>query len=281
LWKLANGWYPGLDGSSRGAATDDHGVGDYTKISGRDYLLEHYLADAKSINVVKLVHVTAAQAAPSFPDETRWLQALSDNSGIAIAIVGKTHLTRPIREIEAELAEHARSPNFRGIRNEEGIVFGSRETYAAFEVMQRMGLLYDVVAHEDQLMEAATLASRFPGMPFVLEHTGWPRSADRRTYQAWCDGIRAFAAQPNTVCKISGLGMVMHRWKTADFAPWVLHALEAFGSDRCMFATNFPVDSLYSSYERLLEAFGELTHGLSTEERDAVFAVNAERVHQI
>lgn len=279
LWILEKGWYPMLESRD----DNEYGCGDNSSIVGRDFLIPDYLEVSKSVNVTKLVHVTAAHAEVTgdMTKETRWLQSLADTQDIPIAIVGWTDLKRTIAEIKAELKVHAECEGFRGIRNHEIIDFTSDHTFSAFEVMQEMGLIYDTVTHQDTLKDAANLAARFPGMHFALEHTGWPTDKNKQTFQAWCEGMDAFATLPNTSCKISGLGMFLHEWTVEDFRPWVLYAIEAFGTDRCMFATNFPVDSIFSSYDALVGAFNEITQGFSDSERDAMFAANAERIYRI
>ncbi len=64
------------------------------------------------------------------------------------------------------------------------------------------------------------------------------------------------------------------------FAPWLEYAIEAFGVDRCMFASNFPVDSMYGTFDELYTTFSAVTAGLDSESRDKLFATNAERVYR-
>jgi len=93
--------------------------------------------------------------------------------------------------------------------------------------------------------------------------------------------LRALAAEPNVSIKISGLGMVDHRWDAASLRPFVREAIEAFGADRAMFASNFPVDRLYSSYAQLYTAFDELTRDASASERGALFGLTARRIYRM
>ena len=102
--------------------------------------------------------------------------------------------------------------------------------------------------------------------------------AEPRTWQA---GIEALAALgDNVVCKISGLAMPLGSMRADAFAPWVEYAIEAFGIDRCMFASNFPVDSMYGSFDELYGAFSAVTAGADEESRRKLFATNAERVYR-
>jgi predicted TIM-barrel fold metal-dependent hydrolase len=279
LWELATGWYPHLDGDDE--ATEDHGVGDFSKLRGRDFTLGNYFDLARDYDVLKIIHITAAQTPPTWPDETRYMQDLFERHGFPNGIIGWTDFTRPVADVDKELAEHAESPNFRGVRHHDGINLRSDHSAKCFEAMQRRGLIYDVVVHEYDLPDAAKLAHRFEGMSWIVEHTGWPTATDPETFDTWRRGMDMMAACPNAAVKIGGLSMFMHRWTTDDFRPWIEAAIDAFGTDRCMFASNFPVDWLYSEFGTLMNAFSEITRQFSEEERNALFVTNAERWYRI
>jgi predicted TIM-barrel fold metal-dependent hydrolase len=93
--------------------------------------------------------------------------------------------------------------------------------------------------------------------------------------------MRTLAGQPNAAVKISGLGMTDHDWTVASLRPIVLETIDAFGPDRSMFASNFPVDRLYSSFVALYEAFDTITAGFSATDRRALFAETARRVYRL
>jgi predicted TIM-barrel fold metal-dependent hydrolase len=118
-------------------------------------------------------------------------------------------------------------------------------------------------------------------MSWIVEHTGWPTATDPETFKAWRNGMEIMAACPNAAAKISGLSMALHRWTTEDLRPWIEATVEVFGTGRCMFASNFPVDWIYSEFATLLDAFSEITSGYSKDERQALFVTNAERWYRI
>jgi predicted TIM-barrel fold metal-dependent hydrolase len=279
FWDLAKGWYPALVNDS--PPTADRDAVDSSKLLNRNFMPANYLDHSRRFDVAKMVHVTCAQTPPSWPDETRFLQDLCDAVGYPNAIIGWTDFLRPIREIDVELGLHTESTNFRGVRHHGGIDYNSGHTARCFDVMQRLGLIYDTVAHQSELPAAATLAQRFDGMTFVLEHTGWPSALDADVFDVWRLGMRQFAEAPNTAVKISGLGMVKHDWTLDDIRPWVETTIEIFGPDRCMFASNFPVDWLYSDYDTLLNTYVALTAEYSDSERADLFGGSAERWYRI
>jgi predicted TIM-barrel fold metal-dependent hydrolase len=122
---------------------------------------------------------------------------------------------------------------------------------------------------------ARTIAECHPSLPIVLGHAGFPLERTDTYFGAWKGGIEELAKAANVRCKISGLGMADHDWTVDSWRPWVETCLEAFGPHRCMFASNWPVDRSYASYDAVVAAFEEITAGLSSDERNAFFSANA------
>ena len=84
----------------------------------------------------------------------------------------------------------------------------------------------------------------------------------------------------NVVCKLSGLAMPLRSMAPDVLAPWLEYAIEAFGVDRCMFASNFPVDGIHGSLDELFSAYSAITARLDIASRDKLFAANAERIYR-
>ncbi len=97
--------------------------------------------------------------------------------------------------------------------------------------------------------------------------------------EAW-DARRAPGA-PNVVCKVSGLGMCDNAWTVESIRPWVLECIEAFGTERTFFGTNWPVDRLYSSYGDVVDAYETIVAGFTEAEQIALFSGNAERIFRL
>ena len=98
---------------------------------------------------------------------------------------------------------------------------------------------------------------------------------------SWHGGMKALAAQPNASVKISGLGMVDWNWNTESIRPFVLSTIDYFGVDRCMFASNFPVDRLYSSFGRLYDTFAALVRDFTDGEQRQLFGATAARIYRL
>jgi predicted TIM-barrel fold metal-dependent hydrolase len=137
------------------------------------------------------------------------------------------------------------------------------------------------MAHPDQLHAAATGLAACDELSVVVEHMGWPRSSSAEELALWKTGIDALAGLgDHVVCKLSGLAMPLGSMDAAAFAPWLEHAIEAFGVDRCMFASNFPVDGLHGTFDDLYSTYATVTAGLDDASRAKLFATNAERVYR-
>lgn len=255
----------------------------------KNYLLEDYKADAAGYRLVKSVHIDARTADEL--GETRWIQKLCDAEKYPIAIVAGVQLHRP--NAADQLAKHAEYPAVRGIRHilnwdaDPNLSLTDRSDFmtdpdwlTGFAALNRLGLNFDLQIYPWQLEAAAELASRFPDCPIILNHAGMPLHQHGIGLSTWQKGMRNFAKKTNTSVKISGLGMVDWNWTTNSIRPIVREIIEIFGTNRCMFASNFPVDRLYSGFDHLYSAFEEIVADFSASEQDAMFRRNAERIYR-
>jgi predicted TIM-barrel fold metal-dependent hydrolase len=305
FWDLKTHHYPWL------AAPRTSFVGD-AKLLRHDYLPSDLLRDAGAIEVMKVVHVEANHDPRDPVEETRWLQSLADETeetdavntahaangvdgtrgAVPNAIVAAADLSAP--NVEATLAAHAAFANTRGIRQILNVhadpLYGYVDRHFMREpvwrenvgLLERYGLSFDLQLYPSQMQEAVQLARLYPNTQFVLNHAGMFVDRDRLSgYRAWRDGLRALSSCPNVAVKLSGLAMFDHRWTIESFRPYVLEAIDAFGIERAMFASNFPVDRLFGSYESLWNAYARIVAGVSDSERAALFRANAERIYRI
>ncbi len=147
--------------------------------------------------------------------------------------------------------------------------------------MGRAGLSYDLRATPDDAAQCATLADALPELSFIVGHTGEPLGPSDGQRVQWRSGMRMLAERPNVSVKISGLGMRDHHWTIDSIRPWILETIDIFGPDRCLFGTNWPVDSLYSSYDTLVAAYRTIIEPFTVAERRAMLSANAERLYRI
>ncbi len=255
----------------------------------RRFTVKELTADAEGIEVVKVVNV---EAIPSDPvAETRWLQALADETGYPQGIIAGADLSRP--DAGTLLARHAEVRNVRGVRQILNVHKNSRYDYVGRHYMREpswranLGLLakyrlsFDLQIYPSQMGTAADLAAEHPALTFILNHGGMCVDRTRRGWREWREGLRRLATCANVAVKISGLAMFDHGWTVESLRPYALEPLDAFGVERCMFASNFPVDGLHSSYGALWQAYAEIIADASAAEREALFVRNAERYYRI
>ena len=289
LWDPRSHRYPWMDGGG------DSFVGDTAPIR-RPYLVTDLLADAGSdIQIEAVVHIEGNYDPAEPVEETRWLHALAADPahrGMPQAIVAGADLSSV--DVETVLAAHAGHPNVRGIRQILNVHGNPRYDYVGrhymheavwrsnFRLLARHGLSFDLQIYPSQMPEAVELARAHAQTTIILDHTGM--FVDRSSvagWRAWRDGMRALAQCPNVHAKISGLGMIDHQWTLESLRPYALETIDAFGVERAMFASNFPVDRLYGSYTALWQAYDRIVGGASPTERHALFRGNAERVYRI
>ena len=135
-----------------------------------------------------------------------------------------------------------------------------------------LGLHFELQAPWSQFEDAARLAADFPETTLVLNHTGLPYVEQ---LAGWRSAMAVLAAYPNVAVKISGLGNVEHKREV------VLAAIELFGTERSMFASNFPVDGLRHTFSEIFSEFEHITRGFSDAERRALFHDNAVRIYRM
>ena len=254
------------------------------------YLVQDFRADFLPLNITKSVHVEAG-AADSLA-ETRWLQNLADTQNCPTATVAHAALDSP--NLSSVLEELCTFSTVRGIRHiitwhaDPALTYVTRSDYledpawlAGFKLLDRFKLSFDLQVYPSQLLGAVNLAKQFPSTVIILDHTGMPVDRTDAGLSVWRDGMRTLAAQDNVFVKLSGLGMVDHKWTVASMRQFILYTIDCFGPQRCMFASNFPVDRLYSSYQELYDAFDMITEAFSPAERLALFSTTASTVYRI
>ena len=287
FWDLSRNYYPWL--------CDPKPVhfryGDYTALK-RNYLPPDYLRDAGPLNVVKTVHEDALWDPSDPAGEPRWLEQVAAEYGYPHACVGSALLARG--DIEQVLAGHARSKLTRGVRNFP--VAAARPSEAkrgepgsmddpkwrrGYALLDRHGFSFDVQTpwwHFDAL---AALAGDFPNTQIIIVHTGLPVDRSDEGLAGWRAALELAAAQPNTAIKISGLGRPGLPWTLTANGPVIRDTISIFGPERCMFASNFPVDGLTGSFQVIYGGFRAAVSNRPAEERRMLFHDNAVRIYRL
>jgi predicted TIM-barrel fold metal-dependent hydrolase len=150
---------------------------------------------------------------------------------------------------------------------------------AGYAQLGRLGLRFDLQTAWTELADAAALCRDYPDTPLVLNHTGLPADRSPEGLAGWKAALRTLAACPNAAIKISGIGQPGQRWTAAANREVVLAAIEAFGTGRAMFASNFPVDGLCASFAEIYSGVREIVKDFPGPEQRRLFHDNAVRIY--
>ncbi|GIU92857.1 MAG: hypothetical protein KatS3mg011_1763 [Acidimicrobiia bacterium] len=248
------------------------------------YTAEEYLEECADANVAKAVHVQAAIGSQDPVEETRWLQAMADATGWPQAIIGDARMQQP--DVERTIERHTEYPNFRGIRDfAEGDYLVDPNFHRGYALLEKYNLVYDLDVVWQNFHKAAAMAAKFPNIPLVVDHAGFPQSRTAEYFYSWRKALNVFANLDNVYIKISGLGMGDHmagrRWTIETIRPWVESCLEVFGTERSFFGTNWPVDKMFSDFSAVIDAYRTLISDFSEAEQRSLLSENAERVYRL
>jgi predicted TIM-barrel fold metal-dependent hydrolase len=268
-------------------------LGDYSAFR-RSYLPPEYRRDTALHNVVATVHVEAECDRSQQVEETAWLVEQNARYAMPNVLVGHAWVDTP--NAEEILARQAACPLMRGIRTKPIIGPSAAERDAVrgqprslqdlvwrngLKLLAKYNLSWDLRVPWYHLEEAAEVCRELPELPTVLNHTGYPWNRDPESLEGWRRGMRALAACPNVHVKLSALCVAGTPWTFEANRPLVLFAIDTFGVDRCMFASNFPVDSLKGSWDYLFSNYKRMVAHFPLEDRKKLFAGNAARFYRI
>jgi predicted TIM-barrel fold metal-dependent hydrolase len=251
------------------------------------------LSDAAGTELRMTVDVEANPADPVA--EAQWLQALADDpahSGHPHGIVAFADLSAA--NATATLERLAECRNLRGVRQILNVHADSRFNYVQCEYLRdalwrsnvrrlaERGWSFDLQLYPHQVTAALAVIDSTPDLVFILNHAGM--FVDRNQpagWRSWRQGLRDLASCGNVAAKISGLAMFDHQWTIESFRPYVLEIIDAFGVDRCMFASNFPIDRLHARYADLWHTYAAIVEGASEAERSQLLCANAARLYRL
>jgi L-fuconolactonase len=221
---------------------------------------------------------TIAVQARQCLEETRWLLELADRYSFVRAVVGWVDLCDG--NIVEQLEQFSQYPKFRGVRHvvhdEPDDAFMLREGFLrGLGYLKRFGLTYDLLLFPRHLPIAYDVVRRFPEQPFVLDHIAKP-PIRARDIEPWARDIKRLAQFPNVYCKLSGLvtEAEWEDWRTHDFGAYLDVVLEAFGSQRLMIGSDWPVCTLAADYTSVISLLTEYVSRQSRDEQDAILEKN-------
>jgi len=284
FWDIEANYYPWL----RDEPPIPFRYGDYRAIRRR-YLPDDYFADVAPHQVVKTVYVEAEWDPRDPVGESRYISRLRGQTSFPTVMVGQAWLDRD--DCQPVLEELSSFDFMRSIRHKPRANAAPDDSdpggmtdpawRAGFARLSPLGLHFDLQTPWWHLAEAADLARDFPDTTIILNHTGLPSDRRPPALAAWERAIATLAACPNAAIKISGLGQPGRDWTAGANRGVVLTAIETFGVQRAMFASNFPVDSLCATFDAIFSGFREIVADFTAGEQRALFHDNAIRIYSM
>lgn len=247
----------------------------------RDFLPDNLAAEQTKARFDGSIAVQARQSIA----ETRWLLELAQTHSFIKGVVGWVDL-----KSEAafdQLSEFAAHPKFVGVRHvvqdEPDARFLLNDAFTrGLQLLSKFNLAYDLLVYPKQLPACIELARQMPQQRFVLDHIAKPliRSG---IMGPWAEYIRALASSPNVYCKISGLVTEANwsAWSQNDFSPFLQIACDAFGEDRLMVGSDWPVCLLAASYQQVIDIPKKFLASKSESAQRKFFGENAARFYRI
>lgn len=284
VWDLSSNYHPWL--------CDEPPIpfryGDYSSIR-RTYLPGDFRADAAPYTIAASVYVEAEWDARDPMGEMAYIERLRAAEGFPNVAVAQAWLDRA--DCAVVLASHAARAFVRSVRHKpranatprDGAAGGMTDTAwrEGFARLAPLGLRFDLQTPWWHLGEAAALAADFPDTTIILNHTGLPADRTDDGIAGWRAAMARFAEAPNVSVKISGLGQRGQAWSMEANRDIVLTTIDLFGVNRCMFASNFPVDSVCATYTTVFDGFQAIVADFRRDEQDKLFADNALRIYDI
>jgi predicted TIM-barrel fold metal-dependent hydrolase len=265
--------------------------GDPARIRGL-YTPKEYLRDAEPLQIRGTVHVEAACRPEHALIEAVWATGIADAAGLPSAIVAYADLESA--DLDAHLAVLERSPLLRGVRMRLNFdeatgrkiarapdVMASEAFRKGLRTVAAQGLVFNLSIFSTQLPAAAELAAAVPEATLVLEHFGWPVSADADSFAGWKKGMALLAAHSSVHVKISGFWAVDREWRQDRIAPWVKETFALFGPKRCMFGSNLPIEKLMCPLPRQVEILSNILAAESAADVHDFFVANATRTYRL
>jgi L-fuconolactonase len=267
LWKFNEADYAWMDKSM--------------SILKKDYLPADLEKQLGGTDVVGTVVVQARKNL----DETRWLLEMAGLYPFIKGVVGWFDLCS--ENLQAQLNEFTDDPRLVGARHvihdEPDDDFMLRPAFIkGMEKLVRYSLSYDLLLFPKHLQRAFELVSLFPDQRFVLDHLSKP-FIKAGILDPWREEIAALASQPNVWCKISGMVTEAdhEHWKYEDFIPYLDTVIEAFGTDRIMLGSDWPVCRLAGEYDQIMDIPVRYFNDLDPTDREKIFSLNCIECYEL
>ncbi len=247
----------------------------------RDFLVHHLEGVLSESGIDGAVSVQARQTLA----ETRWLLELAHRHDSIRGVVGWVALTDP--KVGHDLEHFATHPKLKSVRHvlhdEPDDLYILREDFnGGIKLLKDFGLRYDLLIFERHLPQTIQFVDRHPNQIFILDHIAKPQIKEG-VISPWRENITELARRENVFCKLSGLVTEANwqSWTEADLDPYLQIVLKAFGPDRVIFGSDWPVILLGSSYKRWVDIVQRAISHLSEYEQERIWGKTATEVYRL
>lgn len=258
-----------------------------TSILNKTYSIEQLTPDIYKANVTDGILV---QAANNFEDTDMMLE-VADRTDWIKGVVGWLPLIDPVAMERSLTDKYLKNNYYKGCRH---LIHNEVDTQwllhdkviESLKILAAHHLTYDIVGvNADHLQAAIKVAEKIPDLKMVFDHLNQPPIASKEKFGRWGELMKEAAQHNNLYAKISGLGTTAgngNNWAKDDLKPYVMYALELFGTDRCFCGGDWPVALLAGPYEKAWQAYRQIfTEELAVDEQEKLLYKNATSFYKL
>ncbi len=257
-------------------------INDQMAVLRRDFGPGDLQSEIDNAGVDAVVSVQARQTIA----ETEWLIGIAEQAEIVHGVVGWVPLAD--KHVAGELERLTHSSYLKSVRHvvqdepDDDFILGA-DFGRGISLLQRYNLVYDILIFAKHLPNTIEFVDRHPQQPFVLDHIAKPTIRSAQFDDQWADNIRLLAQRQNVSCKFSGVATEVRdeEWSVETIRPYWDVALEAFGSRRLMYGSDWPVCLLRTGYSQWVQSVESLASELSDEEQIDFWGENAQRAYRL
>ena len=284
LWDLEKVNYPWLM-----AKGEKRFFGNPSKIQ-RSYLWEEFSKDALDFEFQGSVHIQVGAKNPL--EEAKWVDSINNqNRYWPLAQVAFADLTD--EKLDQYLDKLCKLGTVKGVRQILGRapeedsfskvnqLLDNPRFLTGLNIIADRKLTFDLQLIPDLMELISPILKKVPNLKVALCHAGSPYNRTKVGLSDWSDRLQELSIQNNIFCKLSGLGMFDHNWSQNSITPIINTVLTQFGSERVMFGSNFPVDSITSSYKDLILAYEGVLSDYTNEDQVRIFGLTAKKFYSI
>jgi L-fuconolactonase len=256
-------------------------INDRMKVLKQDFLPPDLKEKMDKVGIDGCVAVQADQTEA----ETEFLLSLADEYGFIEGVVGWLDIRA--ENLEEKLDHYIRYEAFKGLRHivqdepDDRFLLQS-DFLKGIETLSNYNLTYDILIYARHLPVAVEFANKFPDQKFVVDHIAKPEIKEQNI-DTWADGIRELAQHPNMYCKVSGMVTEAdwQHWKPEDFNPYMDVVFDAFGTEKLIFGSDWPVCTLAANYYEVFGLLDNYIQDFTDRERERIMGGNAQTFYNL